>query len=68
MNEEYIAMFEQLLEELKTGCTQIAGLQIDHPQIDITEFGDDERKFKSMPRTMNIQIVGTPKHEDDLLA
>ena len=68
MNEEYIEMFEQLVAEVKSGCAVVVEMSIDMHSVEVTAFGDKDRKFIDQPKEMNIRIVGTPKHEDDLLA
>ncbi len=68
MNEEYLEMFEQLVAEVKSGCAAIVEMTIEHNPIEFTAFGDEGRKFIDQPKELIIRIVGTPKHEDDLLA
>lgn len=68
MNEEYAEMFEQLVEEIESGCATIIEMSIEDPMKEITSFGDDVRVWASRPKVLTVTIVGTPKHEDDLLA
>ena len=68
MNEEYFEMLEQLVAEVKSGCAVITNMSIDMHSIEVTAFGDKDRSFIDQPKEMTIRIVGTPKHEDDLLA
>lgn len=68
MNEEYAEMFEQLVAEIKSGCARIIEMRIEHSPIEVTAYGDKDRMFIDQPKELIVRIVGTPKHEDDLLA